>query len=268
MNTPISADARCDENPVFSVCTLVTDYQQYQQMVRSFHEHGFSGSDCEYLFLDNSATNRYDGFSGINRLLQTARGRYIVVCHQDILLIDDKDALLARINDLNRQDGSWAVLGNAGFTTDRDLAIRITDTYGQDVKRGDLPARATGLDENFLLIKADSRVSLSNGISGFHGYGIDICVSAQMSGYNAYVIDFHLHHLGGRSVAARRSATLKQELDDSKSRLIEAYANRMRSRWVGNTSAQFFISGSRLLAYAMNARITRKTLKRLRMLKF
>jgi hypothetical protein len=267
MNTPVSADSRFNENPVFSICTLVTDHEQYRQMVQSFEEHGFSGSDCEYLFLDNSEGNRYDAFSGIRRFLRSAHGRYIIICHQDILLIDDKDALLKQIDNMNQYDSSWAVLGNAGLTANHKLTIRITDPSGQDIKLGDLPARVTGLDENFLLLNADSGLSLSNGITGFHCYGIDLCISAHTLGYNAYVIDFHLHHVGGRSIAARR-ATLKQELGDSKSKLVKAYASRMRSRWVGNTSAQLFISGSRLLAYAMNRKITRKTLKRLHLVKF
>ncbi len=143
---------------------------------------------------------------------------------------------------------------SAGLTTEHDLAIRITDPYGHNTKQGHLPARVTGLDENFLVFNSECGQPLSNGIGGFHLYVIDICFVANMLGYNAYVIDVRARHVGGRSIETMNFA-LRRELDASRSRLIAACARRMKSRRVGNTSAQFFISGSRLSAPAMNSKI-------------
>ena len=264
MTIPVSAEESLRRDCVFSICTLVTDTIQYQQMVASFQEHGFDGPDCEYLFLDNSATNRYDAFSGINFLLRAAKGRFIIVCHQDILLFDDKDTLLRALDNLSKLDSAWGVLGNAGFTTNHELAIRITDPYGQDKKQGDLPVEVTGLDENFLLINAECRLSLSNKVTGFHLYGIDIYLVANMLGYTAYVIDFHVHHLGGRSVSTRNQ-TIRTELAASRFRLANTYTKKMKSRWVGNTSAQFFLTGSPFLNHVVNSKIAKKVLKRLKL---
>jgi hypothetical protein len=68
---------------VYSFCTLVTRIDEYQTMVNLFQLNGFGVNDCEYLYIDNSKTNRHDAFSGYNRFLQQARGKYIILCHQD-----------------------------------------------------------------------------------------------------------------------------------------------------------------------------------------
>ncbi len=70
----------------YSICTFMTRHSQYNEMVESFVSHGFSYDDCEYLYIDNSQTNRIDAFAGINKFLTIARGIYIVFCHQDLLL--------------------------------------------------------------------------------------------------------------------------------------------------------------------------------------
>ena len=73
----------------YSICTFVTRHSQYNDMVKSFVSHGFSYDDCEYLYIDNSETNRCEAYAGINKFLTYARGLYIIVCHQDLLLLED-----------------------------------------------------------------------------------------------------------------------------------------------------------------------------------
>ena len=66
-------------------------------MVGSFIMSGFKPDICEYLYIDNSEHNKYDAFAGVNKFLATARGDYIIVCHQDVLLHDHKIAHLDKI---------------------------------------------------------------------------------------------------------------------------------------------------------------------------
>jgi hypothetical protein len=51
----------------YTICTFVTRHSKYNDMVESFVSHGFSYDDCEYLYIDNSQTNRIDAFAGINK---------------------------------------------------------------------------------------------------------------------------------------------------------------------------------------------------------
>ena len=70
-----AADERWTNEAVrFSISTLVSNWTQYAAMTKSFAERGFSASDCEFLYLDNSSGNRFDAYRGINNFLGVARG--------------------------------------------------------------------------------------------------------------------------------------------------------------------------------------------------
>ena len=100
---------------LFSICTLVTRKQEYEEMLESFLQKGFTTDCCEYMYIDNSNNCTFDAYEGLNIFLQKAKGKYIILCHQDIILHDnDKDYLLKLIKEVNDKDESWAVLGNAG----------------------------------------------------------------------------------------------------------------------------------------------------------
>jgi hypothetical protein len=189
--------------PVFSVCTLVSDAGQHAAMRASFLAGGF-GEDCtEYLSLDNSQGNRWCAYAGIARLLDAARGRYAILCHQDVRLLSDGRAeLAARLAELEARAPDWALAGNAGVRPDGALAIRITDPHGEDQKRGPFPARVASLDENFLVVRGDAGIRPSARLTGFHLYGTDLCLQARAAGRGAWVVDFHLRHLSAGRVDA------------------------------------------------------------------
>jgi hypothetical protein len=189
----------------YSICTLVTRPSEYETMRRSFVAGGFGGEDCEYLFIDNSRSNDVDAFQGYNRFLAEAKGKYIILCHQDIVLIaDPRDVLDKRLAELEKADPDWGLCGNAGATTTGAQEIRISDRYGEDTTRGGpFPAAVMSLDENFIVARRDANLALSHDLHGFHWYGSDICIVADVLGYKSYVIDFHLRH-GGKGNVDRR----------------------------------------------------------------
>ena len=100
---------------IYSIGTLVSDLAQYQAMRASFQRHGFDSGDCEYLQIDNTKFNQKDAYAGFNQLLSEARGRYVILCHQDVRMIDDgREELDAELASLEQIDPNWAVAGNAG----------------------------------------------------------------------------------------------------------------------------------------------------------
>ncbi len=188
----------------FSVCTLVSDHRLYATMRESFAAAGFCAGQSEFLHLDNSHGNRWDAYRGVAELLGRARGRHVVLCHQDVRLIrDGAAALAARLAELEAHDPGWALAGNAGVTREGRLALRITDPHGADQRRGTLPARVASLDENFLVLRPQAGLRPSAELHGFHLYGTDLCLQARMAGRSAWVIDFHLHHLSAGRVDRR-----------------------------------------------------------------
>src|SRR5690606_10227683 len=82
----------------FSICTLVNNKQEYEEMMASFVEAGFSLSTCEFLYVDNSGKNQFDAYAGLNIMLQRARGKYVILCNQELLINDyQRDKLAHRI---------------------------------------------------------------------------------------------------------------------------------------------------------------------------
>ena len=212
------------DRPLYSIGTLVNDRGQYAAMQASFRANGFDGPECEFL----PAYDPASAFSALNAILATARGRYVILCHQDIRLLHDGRADLdSRLADLEASHPAWAVAGNAGGVAPGSLAMRITDPHGENRHLGALPARVMSLDENFLVVKAAARVGFSRDLEGFHLYGPDICLVADIMGYEAYVIDFHVHHLSG----GRKDASFHRAENAFRAK----WARALRPRWMQTT---------------------------------
>lgn len=229
--------------PAYTIGTLVNDQVQYQAMRASFAAGGFVEPDCEYIAVDNTGPVQTSAYAGLNRVLSSARGTYVILCHQDVRLIaDGRTALDDRLARLQAQDPAWALAGNAGGVQPGRLAMRITDPHGRDRHVGRLPARVASLDENFMVVKRAAQVGFSRDLDGFHLYGADICLNADVMGWRAYVIDYHLEHLspGNRSdafAAAEKAFCAK-------------WSRALRSRWVQTTCTLLRLSGSEIGAKA------------------
>jgi hypothetical protein len=233
--------------PAFSICTLVTNPMQYEQMVASFHAAGF-GEDCEFLSIDNSVRNKFDGYSGLNFFLSHSSGSYTIICHQDVLLaFDDRRILEARLSELTALDPYWAVCGNAGLTERGSHAIRITDPHAADTRRGPFPSRVVGLDENFILTRNCWNLAVSPRLTGFHLYATELCTVARLLGLNAYVIDFHLRHLSGGSMRG---------FDEALRKLASWQSSRLRPRVIGNTCGSAVVARSSGMRRAGNLLLT------------
>lgn len=223
-------------DPRYTIATLVSDRVQYDAMRASFRSGGFSDDDCEYLFVDNTGPLQTDAYRGLNALLNAAHGPYVILCHQDVRLLDDgRHSLDDRLDGLSRMDAAWALAGNAGGVAPGKLALRISDPHGRDVHIGELPAAVATLDENFIIVRREARVGFSRDLSGFHFYGADICLHAAQMGFSAYVIDFHLEHLS----PGRKSA----DFYAMEQAFIAKWAKALSPRWLQTTCALLHLSG-------------------------
>lgn len=230
------AAAAAERGCRYSICTLLTRPEQYEGMLRTFRAGGFDGADCEYLYLDNTKSNEFDAYDGLNFFLNNARGEYIIICHQDVELLDDgRDRLDEVIAELDAKDPTWAVIGNSGGVSPGRLAIRITDPHGVNQRTEAFPVRVRSLDENFIVVRRRANLALSRDLGGFHLYGTDLCIIADILGWTCYVVDFHLHHL---SPGFREEA-----LNQSRVAMIRKYAHALRARWVMTPCELLFLSG-------------------------
>lgn len=232
----------------YSFGSLVTDLVEYRAMVAAFCAKGFGSGDCEFLYVDNSTGNHFDAFSAYNRFLLEARGKYIVLCHQDILPLSDTRVVLdERLEALNSLDGQWGLCGNAGGKADGELVYRITQGAGEELNfGGPFPVRVMSLDENFIVVRRDANLALSRDLKGFHWYGSDLCMIADILGWSAYVIDFHLFHKSRGNVSA--------DFRDKARAFRLKYGRAFRPRWqYVPTSQPEFISSSRARTFLARA---------------
>jgi hypothetical protein len=180
----------------FTIGTVVNDPCMYNLMQNSFLAAGFNDG-CDYVIANNLGNNKYDMFSGGNFILSEAKQDYVILVHQDVRAnFDTRANLETKIEELDEIDPTWAVAGNAGTNVNNEWRVRISDPYGDNWKTGNFPEKVTMLDGNFLLVKRNSLVAFSRDLSGFHYYGWDLCLNADVRGYAAYIIDWHLSHLG------------------------------------------------------------------------
>ena len=229
----------------FSICTLVTNTREYQEMLDSFLKAGFTEETSEYLYIDNSITNIYGAYSGINKFLHEAKGKYIILCHQDILLkhhgIND---LRERILEIQNADPKWAILANAGGINLKYTAMHLIQNSGNVLNEEYLPLKTANVDENFMLIKNEANLTLSSDLEGFHFYGTDICLIADFLGYTAYIIDFKIIH--------KSDGKADELFFKLRKKLIKKYNNVLRPRFVGTTFTRFYISGNKLTSFLGN----------------
>jgi hypothetical protein len=66
-------------------------------------------------------------------------------------------------------------------------------------------------------------IAPSADLRGFHLYGTDLCLQARLRGHSAYVIDFHLRHLG-RGTMGRDYYACLEALEDKYARLLQPCA--------------------------------------------
>ena len=116
------------------------------------------------------------------------------------------------------------------------LAIRITDRYGQDQQSGPFPARVSAVDENFIVVRRDANLAVSNNLRGFHLYGADLCIIAEILGYTCYAIDFHLERKG--------EGTMGPDYYALRSDLLGKYEKALRPRWITTTTTFFKLSAN------------------------
>lgn len=244
---PVKADEHFREASIcYSVCTIVTRPHEYADMVNSFVSRGFREPECEFLYLDNSEGNTFDAYAGYNLFLNVARGSYVILCHQDILLIeDDRPKLDMILEELTRRDPNWAACGNGGGGEQPgQLAVRISDPHGDNQQWGDFPEKVQTLDENFIVVRKCANLALSRDLKGFHFYGTDICLVADVLGWTCYVIDFHLRH--------KSSGSKDKSYFDIRDSIIRKYRRAFRSRWITTTTSTLFVSGTPGLAYLLS----------------
>lgn len=174
----------------FSICTIVSNKKQYNELLESLWENGFNNQNSEFFVADNTDQNSFDAFSAIQSFLFRSSGRYVMIVHQDVIVCEQYFPLLGKLEKLSVFDDKWGVVGNAGKPDGEFLIGKLSLTTHQgDYSINNEFQKVQSLDENLLIIKNGLGIGISTDLSGFHFYGFDITSIAKRLGYNSYVIN-------------------------------------------------------------------------------
>ena len=178
---------------VFSVCCLVTRYSEYGALREALKKQGFDDSNCEFLVCDNSAGNRCSAFDATRAFLRQAKGKYVLIIHQDAIPLESAAELLRLVELVEQHDPDWGVIGNCGrqFGGRASLALEID---GRATRVGEPFVRVAAVDENMMLVRNGTGITVSKHGKGFHIYAFDLCSVAARLGYNTYVVDHLWRH--------------------------------------------------------------------------
>ena len=222
---------------LFSVFTLVRNVESYKRLLAAFAARKFTAENTEFIALDNRDQNNFDGYAASRHAAAEARGRFVILCHDDIEPVEETaQDLLERLADLEETDPLWMVAGVAGGPYNgsnpdgkRRVLSRITDRWGPARRvGGPFPRRVESLDECFLIFPRNRMPQSSIDLKGFHFFATDLCFQAELAGGTAYVIDFHLLHYG--------KAQKGDDYYQLQTKMITKYRSLFPGRYVGTTT--------------------------------
>ncbi|MFZ4599719.1 MAG: hypothetical protein ACOYNN_13825 [Terrimicrobiaceae bacterium] len=157
---------------------------------------GFPDSECEYLICDNREKNAFSAFEAVRSFLVNAKGKYVIIIHQDAFPQEPYEKLLSRIRQVETHDARWGVIGNAGKSRQAPMEGFLSLETHAGLYRLTAPfVQVDTIDENVMVIRNGAGITVSADLEGYHFYAFDICSVAARLGFTVYVIEFQWKHL-------------------------------------------------------------------------
>lgn len=233
---------------IFSICTMVNDWNKFQKFRSNWGKMGFSSRECEFLICDNSRKNQFDGFEAGRHFLQQAKGQFIMIAHLDSRPMETKGKILSILQKLDSIDPKWAVVGNAGVhrKTGESILLGLTMPGCPTPKHKNEFVPVQALDENLLIIKADARLTFSHDLHGFHFYGLDLCDLARRLGRTCYVARLKWYH--------NSHGTLDRSFHQARQRFEAKMIHYRRPKLFGTNCGFLSFSGSEIVRAWAKAR--------------
>jgi hypothetical protein len=196
----------------FTVCCLVTSPEAYERLREDYDKMGFVPETCEFLVCDNSKGNKFTAYEAIRAFLAEAKGKYVMIVHQDTIPLETAQGLLELVASVERADPMWGVIGNAGRNRDGSPVLSLL-VDGETKRLGTDFLRVAAVDENMMLVRNGTGITLSADLEGFHLYAFDLCSVAARLGYNSYVVD-HLWRHDSRGLIDDSFFTAKKRVEN------------------------------------------------------
>ncbi len=188
---------------------IANDSLHVQHLIDSAVSAGFTES--QFTILWNSNLNEHEPYSVIGKILSETYCDFEIVCHQDIRFISGfgKRQLLGTLENIPDRT---SVCGIAGSLLSGQWKSNVLD--GIQWPEGDVTfteciGNVSHVDECFICFVTKNKTSVSNGLSGFHCYGTDVCLNALQRQYKTVLLPFRIKHLSTGNFDHRFNESLK-----------------------------------------------------------
>jgi hypothetical protein len=175
------------EEPVraktFSVCCMVNDWSQYEAMRAAWAGQGYTEELCEFLVCDNAGNQALSAFDAVRAFLREASGRYLLIAHLDVEPLEPAGRLLECIDRVEKADPRWGVIGNAGISVDTGRCEMALEMPGRSFRLPSPFVKVSVIDENLMVLKNGTGITVSADLGGYHFYAFDLCSVATRLGY-------------------------------------------------------------------------------------
>lgn len=203
----------------YSIVTCISRPEIYRACLLDSVNKARRNHEIEIIPIINN-DNRYSASIALNIGIDVARSDIIVFAHQDVRLLEDWFGLLSAT--LEALPNDWGVLGSAGIAlryTYEDIGCwggaLITDTvavgsvWDSDEALSKPPywngikelSQVHCADECLLVLNKRTGLRFDTLFTGFHFYGVDLCLQARAAAYHVYCAYLPIIHYGRYSAS-------------------------------------------------------------------
>lgn len=171
-------------NPLFSIVTCVTRPDMWMEnIIRTNRTYS---SNIEFKPVFNLIENLPITVA-YNRALKSARGKYVIFCHQDLHFYSGWFKILEKF--IKSLPNNWGVIGVAGWSLDGKVrgGLRIPEGVWSK-EEGEVQT----VDECFLVVQKE--LYFDERIAQPHLYGVDICLESLNRGFKNYALSLPVEH--------------------------------------------------------------------------
>ena len=202
----------------YSVITCVSNPDIYERcLLRSIYAQD-SHKDVELIPIINN-DNRYSASLALNIGIESARTDHLIIAHQDVRLLGDWFNTLDKILETHK---GWGIIGCAGILRDagiddigvwggtkgKEIAVGTVYDNDENATKGNaywcgikdaVPVHC--IDECLFVVNAKTRLRFDTLYTGFHFYGVDMCLQARSAGYQVIGSELPIVHYGRYSAS-------------------------------------------------------------------
>ena len=185
----IKKNSRAPKTPISFVVVKFSDEFQHNILAST----DVNNQQNELITIDNFCNLNYDSLAqAMNAGINKAKNELIVIVHEDTFLPDGwQTELEAAIEDIEKNDSNWGIIGVAGLDTHGKPAGHYSDpnNFCNTFKKKQMFVEAISIDEHLMIFRKKLNPTADENIVGIHGIGTDMVLTSIKNGNKCYIVN-------------------------------------------------------------------------------